>query len=122
VRDQLHKAREQVSISIISAPWHSANLVDTAQLDLATAPERMQFVITVPPRPAKLCLRARISLLKRGMVGGNPVLDLVVKLVRLHEDFHRFSFCRNVGESIVDSVSLPPTGLEVVGVLLRRFA
>jgi hypothetical protein len=50
------------------------------------------------------------------MVGGNPVLDLVVKLVRLHEDFHRFSFCRNVGESIVDSVSLPPTGLEVVGV------
>jgi hypothetical protein len=56
------------------------------------------------------------------MVLGNPVLDLVIKLLRLDEDLLRFRLRRNVGEGVVNRVSLSPTGVEIVGVLVRGFA
>ena len=55
------------------------------------------------------------------MVLGNPVLDLVIKLLRLDEDLLRFRLRRNVGDRVVDRISLPPTCFKIVGVLLRRF-
>ena len=63
----------------------------------------------------------QILLLERGMALGNPVLDLAIKLLRLDKDLRRFRLRRNVGEGVVDRISLSPTGLKIVGVLLRRF-
>jgi len=62
------------------------------------------------------------SLLERRMVLGNPVFDMAVKLGRLDKDLLRFSFGCNIGEGVVDSVSLPPTGLEIVDILMSWLA
>lgn len=56
------------------------------------------------------------------MVFRNPVFDLAIKLLRLDEDLLRFRLCRNVGEGVVDRISLSPTGFEIIGVLVRGFA
>jgi len=52
----------------------------------------------------------------------DPVFDLAVKLGSLDKDLLRFGLRRDVGEGVVDGISLSPAGLEIVGVLLRRFA
>src|SRR5450759_2234494 len=52
------------------------------------------------------------------MVLGNPFFDLVVKFGGLDEDLLRFGLSRDVGEGVIDSISLPPTDLEIVGVLV----
>lgn len=54
------------------------------------------------------------------MVLGNPVLDSTVKLVRLDQDLLRFSLRSYVGEGVVDGISLPATGLKIIGVLVSR--
>lgn len=56
------------------------------------------------------------------MVLGNPVLDLAIKLLRLDEDLLCFRLRRNVGEGVVDRISLSPTGFEIIGVLVNGFA
>ncbi len=56
------------------------------------------------------------------MVLGNPVLDLVIKFGSLDHDLFRFGICGNVGESVVNRVSLSPTRLKIVGVLVLKFA
>src|SRR5208337_1954781 len=52
----------------------------------------------------------------------DPVFDLVVKFVGLNKDLLRFGLGRYVGEGIVDSISLSPTGLKVVGILVSGFS
>ena len=56
------------------------------------------------------------------MVHGNPVLDLAIKLLRLDDDLLRFRLRRNVGEGVVDRISLSPTGFEIIGVLVHGLA
>ena len=52
----------------------------------------------------------------------DPVFDLVVKCDGLDKDLLRFGLGRYVGEGIVDSISLAPTGLQVVGILVSGFS
>jgi hypothetical protein len=49
----------------------------------------------------------------------NPVFDFNVKLFCLDDDLFCFCAGRNIGESVVDSISLPSTRLTIVGVLGR---
>ena len=56
------------------------------------------------------------------MILGNPGFDVVIKLGSLDHNLFRFSLRGNVGESVVNRVSLSPTRLKVVGVLVRGFA
>ena len=55
------------------------------------------------------------------MVFRDPVFDFAVKPFCLGEDFLRFRLRRNVGEGVVDRISLSPTGLKIVGIIVRRF-
>src|SRR6266566_5933900 len=64
---------------------------------------------------------ARLSYFQRGVVFRNPVFDFNVKLFCLDDDLFCFCVSRNVGESVVDSISLPSTRLKIVGVLVRGF-
>jgi hypothetical protein len=52
----------------------------------------------------------------------NPAFDFAVKPGCLDEDLLCFRLRRNVGEGVIDSISLSPTGFKIVGVLVRRFA
>ena len=52
------------------------------------------------------------------MVFRDPAFDFAVKPFRFDEDLLRFGLGRNIGEG-VDSISLSPTRLKVVGVLVR---
>jgi hypothetical protein len=54
------------------------------------------------------------------MVLRDPVFDLAVKLRSLDEDLRRFGLGSNIGEGVVDSISLSPTGLKIIGVLVGR--
>ena len=65
--------------------------------------------------------RQSFLLLKRRVIIRNPILYLFVKLGCLNEDLLCFRLGRNVGESVVDSISLPSTRLKIVGVLVRGF-
>ena len=56
------------------------------------------------------------------MVPCDPVFDLVIKLRGLDDDLFRFGFRGDVRKGVVNRVSLSPTGLEIVGVLVRVFA
>jgi len=59
--------------------------------------------------------------MRYAVVFRNPVFDFNVKLFCLDEDLFCFCVGRNIGESIVDSISLPSTRLKIVGVLVRSF-
>ena len=50
------------------------------------------------------------------MVFRDPVFDFAVKPRGLDKDLLRFGLRGDVGEGVVDGISLSPTGLEVVGV------
>jgi hypothetical protein len=52
------------------------------------------------------------------MVLCNPVFDFVVKLGSLVKDLLRFGLVRDVGERLVNRVSLSTTGLEIVSVFV----
>jgi hypothetical protein len=64
---------------------------------------------------------SRLSHFQRGMVFRNPVFDFNLKLFCLDDDLFCFSVGRNIGESLVDSISLPSTRLKIVGVLVHGF-
>jgi hypothetical protein len=64
---------------------------------------------------------SRLSHFQRGVVFRNPVFAFNVKLFCLDEDLFCFCVSRNIGEGIVDSISLPSTRLKIVGVLVRGF-
>jgi hypothetical protein len=64
----------------------------------------------------------RVSYFQRGVVFRNPVFDFNVKLSCLDEDLFCFRVRRNIGESIVDGISLSSARLKIVGVLVRVFA
>ena len=64
---------------------------------------------------------SRLSHFHRGVVFRNPVFDFNVKLFCLDDDLFCFCVGRNIGESVVDSISLLPTRLKIVGVLVRGF-
>jgi len=63
----------------------------------------------------------RPSHFQRGVVFRNPVFDFNVKLFHLDDDLFCFCVGRNIGESVVDSISFPSTRLKIVGVLVRGF-
>src|SRR5438094_10615173 len=50
---------------------------------------------------------SRLSHFQRGVVFHNPVFDFNVKLFCLDDDLFCFCVGRNIGESVVDSISLP---------------
>jgi hypothetical protein len=64
---------------------------------------------------------SRLSHFHRGVVFRNPVFNFNVKLFCLDDDLFCFCVGRNIGESVVDSISLPSTRLKIVGVLVRGF-
>jgi hypothetical protein len=64
----------------------------------------------------------KISLLESGVILRNPVFDLPIELGSLHDDLFCFSLRGDVRKGVVNRVSLSPTGLEIVGVLVRGFA
>ena len=65
--------------------------------------------------------RSRLSRFQRGVVFRNPAFEFNVKLFCLDDDLFCFYLGRNIGESVVDSISLPSTRLKIVGVLVRGF-
>jgi hypothetical protein len=50
------------------------------------------------------------------MVLGDPVFNLAVKLGRLRQDLFRFGLRGDIGEGVVNCISLAPTGFKLVGV------
>ena len=63
--------------------------------------------------------KTRLSHFQHGVVFRNPVFDFNVKLFCMDEDLFCFCGGRNIGESIVDSISLPSARLKIVSVLVR---
>jgi hypothetical protein len=64
---------------------------------------------------------SRLSHFQCRVVFRNPVFDFAVKPFCLDEDFLRFRLRRNVGEGVVDRISLSPTCLKIVGIIVHRF-
>ena len=55
------------------------------------------------------------------MVFRDPVFDFALELGRPDKNLRRFGPGCDVGKCVVDSISLSPTGLEVVGILITGF-
>jgi hypothetical protein len=55
------------------------------------------------------------------MVLCDPIFYLAIKPVRLSEYLLRFGLRGDLGEGVVDSISLPSTRLKIVGVLVCGF-
>jgi hypothetical protein len=64
---------------------------------------------------------SRFSHFQDGVVLRNPVFDFDVKLFCLDDDLFCFCVGRNIGESVVDSISLSSTRLKIVGILVCDF-
>ena len=62
---------------------------------------------------------SRLSHFQHGVVFRNPAFDFNVELFCWDEDLFCFCVGRHIGESIVDSISLPSTRLKIIGVLVR---